>query len=106
MKFLVSPEIQARWAANTGYFPVIDSAWDEETLAQAMDEIPAMETAYTLVREAGGSPDTRGALSGVSPYEYLPDAWEAVYDGGDPADELEKAAELVNDDLKKYNEAN
>src|SRR5690625_6797283 len=22
VKFLVSPEIQARWAANTGYFPV------------------------------------------------------------------------------------
>lgn len=106
VKFLVSPEIQARWAANTGYFPVTDSAWDEETLAQAMDEVPAMETAYTLVREAGSSPDTRGALSGVSPAEYLPDAWEAVYDGGDPADELEKAAELVNTDLTKYNEAN
>ncbi|HJB10001.1 MAG TPA: ABC transporter substrate-binding protein [Candidatus Brachybacterium merdavium] len=106
VKFLVSPEIQARWAANTGYFPVTDPAWDEETLIQAMDEIPAMETAYTLVREAGDSPDTRGALSGVSPYEYLPDAWEAVYDGGDPGAELEKAAELVNADLKKYNEAN
>src|SRR5699024_8131199 len=40
------------------------------------------------------------------PRRVPPRRLEAVYDGGDPADELEKAAELVNNDLTKYNEAN
>lgn len=106
VKFLVSPKIQARWAANTGYFPVVDTAWDEKALGDAMTKIPAMKTANKLVKETGDSPDTRGPLSGVSPDSYIADAWEAVYDGGDPEDELTKAAKLVDNDLKKYNEAN
>ncbi|MGP5088569.1 ABC transporter substrate-binding protein [Brachybacterium tyrofermentans] len=106
VKFLVSPEIQARWAANTGYFPVVDSAWEEDTLSEAMEKIPAMKTANKLVQETGDSPDTRGPLSGVAPDSYVADAWESVYDGGDPAEELTKAADLVDTDLEKYNEAN
>lgn len=106
VKFLASPEIQARWAANTGYFPVTNAAMDEEILKDAMEKIPAIETANMLGMEAGISPETRGPLTGVIPDEYIANAWEAVYDGGDPAEELGKAAELVNADLKKYNEAN
>ncbi|UJP09591.1 ABC transporter substrate-binding protein [Microbacterium sp. KUDC0406] len=106
VKFLVSPEIQARWAASTGYFPVVQTAYDEQILIDAMAKSPALASANKQAREAGDDVGSLGALSGVSPNNYIADAWEAVYNGGDPQAELDKAADLVTDALESYNGVN
>lgn len=106
VKFLVSPEIQARWAAATGYFPVTSEAYDVDVLADAMKDIPALASANEKALEGGETVGSLVALTGVPTDSYIADAWEAVYDGGDPKTELDKAAEQVTSALKTYNEAN
>ena len=45
IKFLISPESQAYWNAQTGYFPVTVAAQEEETFKQNVAEYPQFQTA-------------------------------------------------------------
>lgn len=106
VKFLVSAEIQARWAANTGYFPVNREAYDEQVLIDAMEELPALASANEQAQQTGGDVGVLSALSGVDVAPYIADAWEAVYDGAAPQDALDRAASEVTSLLETYSEAN
>jgi sn-glycerol 3-phosphate transport system substrate-binding protein len=106
VRFLVSPEIQARWSANTGYFPVVEDALDDPTLVEAMEKIPALASANDQALSAGDDPNGLTPLSGVSASTPLADAWEEVYADGDPKQVLDKSAAEVTAQLKTYNEAN
>src|SRR5699024_975135 len=102
----ISPEIQARCAANTGYFPLVEEAYDEQVLIDAMDEIPALASANNQELANGEDPNSLNSLSGVSATSELSDAWEAVYDGGDPQTVLDQSAAEITSQLETYNEAN
>lgn len=106
VKFVVSSEIQARWAANTGYFPVNQGAYDEQVLIDAMDELPALASANEQAQETGGDAGALSVLSGVDVSSHIADTWEAVYDGADPQEALDGAATEVTSLLETYNEAN
>lgn len=106
VKYLVSPEIQARWAANTGYFPVNDGAYEQQVLIDAMDRLPALASANAQAMNSEGTSSTLSVLSGVSISSTIADTWEAVYDGADPKTALDDAAAQVTSLLETYNEAN
>src|SRR5699024_4680310 len=106
VRFASSPEVQARWAAQTGYFPVVEEAYDEQVLIDAMDEIPALASANEQELADGEDPNSLSPLSGVSPYAALADAWESIYDGGDPQSVLDQSAAELTSQLETYNEAN
>src|SRR5699024_2678338 len=40
VKYAASTEVQAKWAAETGYFPVTEAANDEDILQETYDEYP------------------------------------------------------------------
>ena len=106
VRFASSPEVQARWAANTGYFPVVEEAYDEQVLIDAMDEIPALASANNQELADGEDPNSLSSLSGVSATSELSDVWEALYDGGDPQTVLDQSAAEITSQLETYNQAN
>lgn len=103
---LLDPEVQARWAAGTGYYPITTASYDEPALTTAMDEIESIRVANEQVGDTQTNPASLGTDAGVTPTEYLGDAWERIYDGADPQDELDVAAEEVTSALEAYNDAN
>ncbi len=106
IKFAASPEQQARWHADTGYFPNRLSAYDLPPAVQAREEFPQFETAIQQLRAAPDTRATEGALLG--PFNGVRDrvarAFEQVLAGGaDPAQELKAAAEEATEIIREYN---
>lgn len=106
VRFLSSPETQAQWAADTGYFPVVEEAYDEQVLVDAMAEVPALDSANRQELASGEDPNSLSSLSGVSAYTELSDAWEVIYDGGEVQSVLDQSAAEITSQLETYNEAN
>lgn len=107
VKFLMTPEIQAQWNADTGYFPVNTEAQDTDTFKANIEEFPQFQTALDQLHDS--SPQYQGALSGVNQEaRQIYEAEIEKYFGG--ASSLEEAVEAmasqVNSALEVYNEAN
>lgn len=106
MKFAMSPEQQAQWHADTGYFTSRISAYDLPPAVQRRQQFPQFETAVKQLHDSPVNDATRGALLG--PFNEVRDiltrAFEQVLSGGvDPANELEQAAVEANNAIKEYN---
>lgn len=96
IKYYTSPEIQARWARASQYFPVRQSV--AEGLSDYFAEDPAYETAFELLPYGIAEPPVPG-------YDFVRDAVEqemaAIADGADVAstlDALNQEANLILDD--------
>lgn len=106
IKFAVTPEQQAQWHAQSGYFPVRLSAYELPPAVARREQFPQFTTAVDQLR---GSPDnraTQGALLGSfdAIRDRITQAFERVLTGGaDPVQELESAAQDANDIIEEYN---
>lgn len=101
VEYTTQADVQAQWAADTGYFPTNSDSYDEEELEDVYDEYPQYLTAVDQLEETTVSPETAGPLT-----ETLPEAREIVetalgemYDGEDPKEALDKAAEDITNEL-------
>ena len=65
IKFLISPESQAYWNAETGYFPVTTAADEEQTFKDNVAQYPQFQTAIDQLHDS--SADYAGALLSVFP---------------------------------------
>lgn len=65
VKFLISPESQAYWNANTGYFPVTTDAQNEQVFKDNVKEFPQFQTAIDQLHSS--APEYAGALLSVFP---------------------------------------
>ena len=63
VKFLISPESQAFWNAETGYFPVNVDAHDEDVFKENIEKYPQFETAIDQLHDS--APQYAGALLSV-----------------------------------------
>ena len=63
VKFLVSPESQAYWNAQTGYFPVTVAAQEEQVFKDNIAQYPQFQTAIDQLHDS--SPEYVGALLSV-----------------------------------------
>lgn len=106
--YLTQPEIQARWAGNTGYFPITKAAHDEPYLQDVYQAYPQFLTAVEQLQNTKLTPATQGALMGVFPEarEYVMTAIERLYDGADPQEVLDRAAEEIEQALENYRRSN
>ena len=96
LKFAASPESQAQWHSDTGYFPVRLSAYDLPAAAQAREEFPQFTTAIDQLRAAPDNRATQGVLlSSLNAVRgRLVEAFELVLaSDADPASELRAAAD-------------
>lgn len=99
IKYTVSSEVQAEWASATGYFPVTKTANDEDALKETYEEYPQMLTATEVNSNTPSTPGTSGPLSddGEQFRTIVETAQEQMYEGTDPIEALNEAAEKIND---------
>jgi sn-glycerol 3-phosphate transport system substrate-binding protein len=106
LKYVTSPEVQAQWHVDTGYFPVRVSSWTMEPAASLHRDVPQFTTARDQLMASPLNPATSGAA--VGPFTQVRDtvveAFERVLvGGGEPADALDEAAEKANRAIERYN---
>lgn len=106
LKFASSTEQQARWHADTGYFPSRISSLDEPVAVQAREEFPQFAVALQQLHDSPDTPATAGAL--VGPFSEVRSivsrALEQVLAGArDPDGALEDAAKQATGVMKEYN---
>lgn len=107
VKFLVSPESQAYWNAQTGYFPVTVTAQEEPIFKENIAKYPQFETAINQLHDS--SPDSAGALLSVFPEARLiieTEIENMLNNGSKPEDALAKMAANINKAMEEYNLVN
>ena len=107
IKFLVSPESQAYWNAQTGYFPVTVAAQEEETFKQNVAEYPQFQTAIDQLHDS--APEYAGALLSVFPEAraIVESEIESLLNGNEDVDAAVKnMTESINGAIEEYNLVN
>jgi sn-glycerol 3-phosphate transport system substrate-binding protein len=105
MKFLVSPQQQASWAAASGYIPVRKSAVNESVLAERWAQIPEFKIAYDQILASPVSPASEGPVSGAEADvdNAVQDALTAISNGTSSVSALSSAASTANQAISSYN---
>lgn len=104
VKFLVSPESQAYWNAQTGYFPVTVAAHDEPVFKENIEKFPQFQTAIDQLHDA--SPESAGALLSIFPESraIVETEIENMLNGVQGVDEaVSKMATDINKAIEEYN---
>lgn len=107
VKFLISPESQAFWNAETGYFPVNVNAHDEDVLKENIAKYPQFETAIDQLHDS--APQYAGALLSVfsEARAIVESEIESLLNGNETVDEaVDSMASQINDAIEEYNLVN
>ncbi|MBO4377616.1 MAG: ABC transporter substrate-binding protein [Clostridia bacterium] len=107
IKFCVNPENQAKWSANTGYFPINVKAQETETFKANLEKYPQFQVALDQLHASG--PEYVGSLLSVFPEvrQYVEDVTEKVFQGQLTAEQgVEELVGLANDAIETYNLVN
>jgi sn-glycerol 3-phosphate transport system substrate-binding protein len=107
VKFVASPEIQAFFASNTGYYPTRKAAYDQQLMKDAIAKYPQFQKAVDELRATKATPATQGAVFGTfaGARPLVEGAMEQLLLGTFPTakDALDDAANKANDNLEEYN---
>ena len=109
VKFLLTPAIQAQWQADTGYYPIVKTAYDQGPSKEWSSKYPQFNTAIDQIRNSPQNRATNGAVLGVMPQARTRTnkMIEAVLLGQQTVDAaVEAAASDINAQIDKYNKAN
>ena len=107
VKFLISPESQAFWNAETGYFPVNVDAHDEDVFKENIEKYPQFETAIDQLHDS--APQYAGALLSVfsEARAIVESESESMLNGNETVDEaVDSMASQINDAIEEYNLVN
>ncbi len=107
MKYLQTPEVQAKWHIGTGYFAINPAAYDEQLVKDAYAEKPQLQVTVDQLQATKPSYATQGALMDMLPEgrKVMETALETVYNGGDVDKAYNTAVEQFNAAIKKANAA-
>ena len=107
VKFLISPESQAYWNAETGYFPVTTAADEEQTFKDNVAQYPQFQTAIDQLHDS--KPQYAGALLSVFPEarQIVETEIENMINGNEtPEKAVESMASQINSSIEDYNLVN
>lgn len=107
IKFLISPESQAYWNAQTGYFPVTTAAQEEPVFKENVEKYPQFETAIEQLHDS--SPKYVGALLSVFPEARatVESEIENTLNGNtDVKTAVKNMADTINKSIEEYNLVN
>lgn len=98
MKYLTTPEVQAKWHLDTGYFAINPKAYDEENVKVKWAEFPQYKVTVDQLQDTVPGLATQGALISVFPEsrQQIVTALEDLYQGKAPQEVLDQAAEGTN----------
>lgn len=105
MKYLTSPEVQAKWHVNTGYFAINTDAYEQEIVQTEWDTYPQLKVTVDQLGDTKSSIATQGALISVFPEtrQKVVNAMESLYQGADPKEALDQAAKETDAALEMAN---
>lgn len=105
-KYAASPEVQAVWAGNTGYFPINTKAYETDTMKKIYEERPQLSVAADQLLTAKETKATAGPLlSQLSQLRNdLQAAEETVFNGGDPSEAIAAAKESTDRQIVSSNQ--
>lgn len=108
LKYLQTPEVQAEWHVNTGYFAIHPDAYEQSIVQQEHENIPQLRAPIEQLQETIPSTATQGALISVFPEsrQHVVTALENMLQGTDPKEALDQAAEGTNRAIEVYNRSN
>ena len=107
VKFLISPESQAYWNAQTGYFPVTTAAQEEPVFKENVEKYPQFQTAIDQLHDS--SPEYVGALLSVFPEAraIIESEIENLLNGNaDVEKTVKNMANAINKSIEEYNLVN
>ncbi len=107
VKFLISPESQAYWNAQTGYFPVTTAAQEEPVFKENVEKYPQFQTAIDQLHDS--SPEYVGALLSVFPEARatVESEIENLLNGNtDVKTTVKNMADAINKSIEEYNLVN
>ncbi|KIL42773.1 glycerol-3-phosphate ABC transporter substrate-binding protein [Jeotgalibacillus alimentarius] len=98
MKYASSAEAQAQWHVDTGYFAINPAAYEEQIVVDQWAEYPQLKVTVDQLKETQANAATGGALISVFPEarQRVVNAMESLYQGADPQEALDQAAEETN----------
>lgn len=104
VEFLVSPESQAYWNAQTGYFPITTAAHEEQVFLDNIAQYPQFQTAIDQLHDS--APEYAGALMSIFPEarQTVEANIENMLNGSaTPEEAVAAMAEAINASLEDYN---
>ncbi|KGA97026.1 glycerol-3-phosphate ABC transporter substrate-binding protein [Alkalihalobacillus alcalophilus ATCC 27647 = CGMCC 1.3604] len=105
LKYLQTPEVQAEWHIDTGYFAINPLAYEEEIVEKEHEMYPQLRVPIEQLQETISSTATQGALMGVFPEarQQVVSALEGMLQGTDPKTAIDQAVEGTNRAIDVYN---
>jgi sn-glycerol 3-phosphate transport system substrate-binding protein len=107
VKFASTPEIQAFFSSNTGYYPTRKAAYSVQDMKSALALYPQFQVAIDELRATAASPATQGAVFGtfVKTRSNIQSSMEQFITGKVPTAKqaLDTAARQSSSDLEEYN---
>lgn len=107
IKFMVSPDEQAYWNTQTGYFPVTKKAYDVQSFKDNLKKNHQFQTAMDQLH---ASPTTaKGALMSVFPEarQTIEGEIEKMFQHSETSQQaIKNAAGSINSAIKSYNDSN
>jgi sn-glycerol 3-phosphate transport system substrate-binding protein len=103
MKYLSTPEVQAKWHVESGYFAINPAAYEEDIVKQEWEKYPQLKVTVDQLHDTVSSPATQGALISIFPEarQQIVTGMESLYQGADSKEALDKAAAEVDTVLEK-----
>ncbi|MFP7170160.1 extracellular solute-binding protein [Terribacillus halophilus] len=103
MKYLSTPEVQAKWHVESGYFAINPAAYEEDIVKQEWEKYPQLKVTVDQLHDTIPSTATQGALISIFPEarQQIITGMESLYQGEDPKTALDKAAAEVDTALEK-----
>ncbi|MEH7225572.1 ABC transporter substrate-binding protein [Bacillus sp. JJ1566] len=107
MKYLQTPEVQAKWHVGTGYFAINPDAYEEQLVIDAHAEKPQLQVTVEQLQATKSSFATQGALMDMLPQgrKVMESALESVYNGGSVDEAYSTAVDQFNKAIEQANKA-
>ncbi|MGN7299029.1 ABC transporter substrate-binding protein [Ferdinandcohnia sp. SAFN-114] len=107
MKYLQTPEVQAKWHVGTGYFAINPDAYEEQLVKDAHTEKPQLRVTVDQLQATKSSFATQGALMDMLPQgrKVMETALESVYNGGSVDEAYTTAVDQFNKAIEQANKA-
>lgn len=106
MKYLATPEVQAKWHVESGYFAVNPKAYEQDIVKKEWEKYPQLKVTVDQLRETKSTSATQGALISVFPEsrQKVVTGMESLYQGVKPKRALDQAAKETNRALEVANQ--
>lgn len=109
LKYLVTPEVQAKWALDTGYIAVVNSAYEQPNLKDAVTKNPNLLVGKNQLEATNQDYPTAGALLGNFPEirKHSELGLEKIFNQATSVENvLKEISDKSNRDIKRYNSLN